>query len=240
MKAKSRTVARSSRRRRSGTRQKPKLLTDMNMGCKARFRVKPEFHRQIRKFTYDKFEHGGNVVFDFKNQVLTPGDEAHGEYASVDLSRGVVDWHTHPRSCLNDDMCALGLPSPTDLANVALEMVFGTVAHMVYSKEGTYVLQIDPKILNHISQSKQAVKEYQRFLLKKFEQLHQYFLYHHRLPYSLYRKEWLNLAQNSGIKVHFYKGDAVPTIKVQYDCRYKQRDNMHVAVDVPDDLGMAN
>ena len=108
--------------------------------CAVEFKVDHETHMKHRGFVQQKKEFGGSLKFNFRTRKLTEGHVDSGAYNNISMSRGGVDWHSHPSHCLNDKTCALGLPSPMDLQNITLGVLFGTVAHMVYSREGTYLV----------------------------------------------------------------------------------------------------
>jgi len=95
-------------------------------------------------------EHGGNTILNFDDQVIEGAQEKTGAYNSVQMPRGVVDWHSHPRKCKNDNMCAIGLPSPNDMINITSGALNGTQRHLVYSAEGTYSITVCPEKLRYL------------------------------------------------------------------------------------------
>jgi hypothetical protein len=42
----------------------------------------------------------------------------YGEYASLQLPRSAIEFHTHPKRCLNANTCAVPVPSPQDVVNM--------------------------------------------------------------------------------------------------------------------------
>jgi len=112
------------------------------MSCGALFRFDPEFHAQNRAAINDMVEHGGNIQLDFDTMTIYPAENKTGGYNFIQMPRGAVDWHSHPRKCKNRNVCAIGLPSPADMINITLGAMHGTSAHAVYATEGTYIIQL--------------------------------------------------------------------------------------------------
>jgi hypothetical protein len=188
-----------------------------------------------RHFVHIQKEHGGNLAFDFRRKRLIRGDLGTGKYNRIEMSRGVVDWHSHPRRCLNNNTCALGLPSPMDLGNIILGSIYGTSAHMVYAAEGTYVLQVKAPVLRIIRDSPQALGDFIAFVMDRFERLHRRFIRTH-MKYNRYRMLWLEHANASGLHARLFKGDKTPKIRIFYDCHL--RPSLPRALTVPMDPGL--
>ena len=113
--------------------------------CTALFKLDPAFFAKARSAVKTLRENGGNTRIDYKTRTISEGETSKGEYNAIRMSRGVVDWHTHPRDCESSAKCAVGVPSHIDLVNIALGSLFGTQAHILFSSEGTYVLRISKK-----------------------------------------------------------------------------------------------
>ena len=228
------------RRRRNAKKLNPTTKKQINQffkckKCAGVFVVAKEFHMRNRMLTHDNKEHGGNMTFDMKDLILKKGEETDGEYNSVDLPRGVVDWHTHPRECKDDDTCAIGIPSPTDLANVVVGFVYGTVAHLVYSKEGTYCIQVKMDTLEKVADNKKILSEFQDAIVQSFLSLHHNFLQRANMNYNQYRKQWLAKAKKWGFRITFFKGDTQPVVPLRYDCNLRAKNaRIKLKVEVPD------
>lgn len=186
--------------------------------CAVEFAVEPQTHALIRSFLRQKKEHGGSLEFDFTTRLLRHKQIATGEYNSISMDRGGVDFHTHPAQCLNDDTCALGVPSPMDLQNITLGCLFGTVAHLVYSREGTYVVQLASSLLAKLKSNVNELMLFFAEVDRTFGGLHEEFLKHTREPYKLYSRRFRRVARLVGFRVHLYKGNAIPRIRFECLC----------------------
>lgn len=187
--------------------------------CRVVFSVDPQTHTRNRKFLRDKKEHGGNLEFDFGHKTLYSGDASSGAYNHISMSRGAVDWHSHPALCKNDNMCALGLPSPMDLQNITTGALFGTVAHLVYAKEGTYMVSLAPALLNRLRRGGQhAVHQFFRDIDTTFNKLHEQFLRTPSETYRAYCKRWLRIARSKGFRIRLFKLNTTPKITIGCSC----------------------
>lgn len=213
-------------RARSGLLDTPEI-------CHNGFRVCRLFHAKIRKaMRNSKVEHGGDSHLNFDTGFIMPASEQTGSFANVDLHRGIVDWHTHPDTCLRDDTCTIGLPSPSDMANVAIGARMGNQAHMVYSREGTYTIQLQPlerrKMMGDANYARKFPEHVNSVLLKVFAK-------YGRIPlekfkdgkmtaaqgkrfYSEFTDEYTVEAEKLGFIVKLFPGDAVPVINIDYQC----------------------
>jgi hypothetical protein len=186
--------------------------------CEVTFRVEAETHRKIRSFIQQKKEYGGSLKFDFRRRVLLENSITSGKYNSISMDRGGVDFHTHPALCLNDDTCALGVPSPMDLQNITLGSLFGTVAHLVYSREGTYLVQLSSSLMDKLRASLENITLFFGDIDRTFSGLHKDFLKHQREPYKSYARRFRRLARLAGFNVRLFKGNTVPRIKFRCMC----------------------
>lgn len=198
-----------------------------------------ELHRLIRATVKsEKKEYGGSlqVVCGGGGSSSGGGDgdsscvlkDKHiksGGYDHVDIDRTTLaDWHLHPAECLNDDKCAVGVPSPDDMQNIAEGFCDKSMFHFVYSSEGTYLLSPRWSTL-FLSQLKAAQKQQDRKrefnrMLKHvndtFEDLFQEWV-HQDYSYKEYRKRWEALLPQFGFKLKFFTKDELPYITVQHD-----------------------
>jgi len=206
------------------------LKASQKENCNAKFTLADKFHKRNRKFTNDLHESGGNTTIDFKKHVISEGKTSKGEYDSIHLPRGVVDWHSHPRKCLNDDKCALGIPSPADLGNVALGALYGTKVHMVYSREGTYEIKLCKlKVAKFIKDAK-AFEEFTEALHHVFLGIHDKYV---EKPYKEYQNEWFKEAKKIGFLVKLWPKDNAPIIEMDYDCALEKQSPKIMDVELP-------
>lgn len=204
------------------------------MTCKGIFKVDEEFHSRNRKCINDMVEHGGNCVLDFSNKLVLPAEAKTGGYNFVNMPRGIIDWHSHPRRCKSNSMCAIGLPSPMDMVNIVLGAMHGTKAHLVYSHEGTYLVQVREEILKQLRESPCYFKMYEEKIKAVLEALHQEFLDAHLRQYRKYIQEWLVTAEKLGFTVHLFPKDTCPEIPLQYECGLVGKHFFNVNAKKPD------
>ena len=186
--------------------------------CTAEFTVDEKTHRKHRSYLTKKKEYGGSLRFDFKHRKLMEGKVDTGAYNSISMSRGGVDWHSHPSRCLNDKTCALGLPSPMDLQNITLGVLFGTVAHLVYAREGTYLVQVDSALLKKLTVSLEAVMQFFADVDKTFSDLHEEFIKRPNEPYKVYCRRWRRIARLKGFRIKLFTGHKIPRIRFKCLC----------------------
>lgn len=178
-----------------------------------RVSIDPATHASHRRNTSDMVEHGGNFGIDFTKRRAFGVVETQGKYNKIDMTRGVLDWHSHPRKCADDDTCALGIPSPDDIHNVVLGHIYGNLGHLVYAKEGTYFIQLDPVRTHLVSCNFPVLEKYLGDLRRVSDDLHEMFL-KRRFPYHKYIKNWCTLMTKCGITVKFFKGNTIPRFTV--------------------------
>lgn len=163
------------------------------------------------------------MQFDFGKKLLFAGEEDTGKYNHISMTRGAVDWHSHPAKCLNDDTCALGLPSPTDLENIVLGALFGTVAHMVYSKEGTYVVSLKQDLLARLQKATMADLElFMREIEHVFNDLHADFIKNTKMAYKQHCRRWIRAARQRGFVLRLFRKDAIPSIHFGCACDVRE------------------
>lgn len=218
---------------RTKKRKKKESLHKLGVGpqCQNYFSVDPDFHRKVRKLMKSaQKEHGGDTIVRFSEGTILPASMQVGQFDRVDLTRGVIDWHTHPGRCINSGKtCTVGLPSPADMANILQGAFHGTLAHMVYSREGTYAVQVK------LSQ-RGRVRSDSVFRARRMHEVNQSFniLYSDfsRTPHETFRagahpvnmsypsfqKAFMRLADQEGFCVTFFKGDTVPRFKLHFNC----------------------
>ena len=174
-----------------------------------RFTVDVPTHERRRKLVGDMVEHGGNFALDLKRRVLVGGEENNGKYNKIEMTRGLVDWHSHPRKCENDNSCALGIPSPDDIHNIVLGHIYGNLGHLVYTKEGTYFIQLTPSLVVALSCNYEVLEEYLKDLKKLSDKLHAQFL-KRGFAYKDYITQWCELMRLCGLTIHFFAGNTMP------------------------------
>jgi hypothetical protein len=199
--------------------------------CSGVFTVDPAVHALNRSFVGDLKEHGGNFAIDFHRKVLIHGKLSIGEYNSLSMDRGVVDFHSHPRKCLNDKTCAIGVPSPDDLINILVGAVYGTIGHLLYAASGTYVIKVRPSLVKSLISSQARLRSYARKTRETMMALDHRFQ-GGQMNYVTYKNEWLRLARKCGFIVRIFKGDDMPSISIPYSCYYSKQNQRPVLAEI--------
>jgi hypothetical protein len=201
--------------------------------CHRKFVVDKVSHLANRQFTKDVIEHGGNMSLNLKTgQLVNSTMVKSRKYNQIEMDRGAIDFHSHPGKCKNDNMCALGLPSPQDIFNVIVGSLHGTRAHMVYAKEGTYLIRIDERLLQRLVSSPAARDDFQSRLYWTLEELHKHFVKNPKISYALYRRKWMLAARQLGINVKLFSKNRVPSFELEYDCAAESMGTILPSVEV--------
>ena len=131
----------------------------------------------------DKDEIAGVLLFsnteckdDICNKKLTNHKINRGDGSSVYTPDGLINFHTHPDSCYEAEEAVFGWPSGEDIAQVMRFAKTGNLIHIVFSREGAYVIKVnkilipkDIKILEkifkmtHVYRSKDQSKQKKDF-----------------------------------------------------------------------------
>lgn len=188
--------------------------------CVAKFKVSPSFHKECRRLPEKMVEHGGTMKTDRANgNIVKSKSRTDNIYDRVNLPYGEIQYHSHPGECLNDEKCAIGIPSPVDMSGFVQEAsVRGTLAHLVYSKEGTYMIRIKPKVLAMLRKHPKLRKEFRKRVIKKYERMHDVFAEGDE-NYTDYRRRWLAAVNNDGFSVKLFKGKRTPSTSIEWKQR---------------------
>ena len=193
------------------------------------FKVHKDMHQDLSKLMKTgTVEYGGNTVLTINNRVgvLTKGQMTKGQFNNVNLPRGIVDWHTHPRTCRSPNNCTLGLPSPADMMNILIGSSKGNLAHMVYSTEGVYLIRVKEYVKLSITSNGDLSRVSNR-IRSTFDVLFNKIaiISKKRYPtgvpikiYNRWQQEWFALAATN-FEVMLFDYDTCPSFVVHGDCR---------------------
>ena len=122
---------------------------------KVNWTIGSTFMNKIKKsLKYDTDEIAGVLLF--KDTVCKAGTcnkkstkflIKRGNGSSVYTPNGIINFHTHPNSCYESENAVYGWPSGEDISQVMRFAKKGNMIHIVFSKEGAYVIKVN-KILN--------------------------------------------------------------------------------------------
>lgn len=200
------------------------------------FSIDKDSHLALRKATRDMKEHGGFFAADLRTGKLVLAKEQTGAYNKIDMARGVVDTHTHPARCLNDDTCAVGIPSPSDITNICTGSMYGSYGHCVYSREGTYFIQVPQPLVQKFTCDYKMFKEFNTKITKASDQLHEYFM-KRKFPYKTYTKEWVKLMRGFGLNIKFFELNKIPRFVLPIDAAvYGNQQVISKEITVPTNL----
>lgn len=184
------------------------------MSVQEMFRITNAMHKRARTAVESMVEHGGNIKVNFKAGTLHEGQTTKStQYAGIQFSRSLVEWHSHPGNCTETE-CAISLPSPRDVINVLSGACYGVQAHLVYSKEGAYVIQVGPVLKQRAmaalpcSLRQEACK-----VAKALNALHKSFM-DSAIKYSEYKSRWMTLTRKLGFETRLVPKGQHPEIKL--------------------------
>ena len=96
----------------------------------------------------DKYEIAGSILFkdvnckgDICDKLLLKDYRVKGLTSSVKTPHGIINYHTHPLQCYIDEETTYGWPSGEDMAINIMYAKRGTLVHIVFTMEGSYVIK---------------------------------------------------------------------------------------------------
>jgi hypothetical protein len=193
------------------------------------------FYAQLRKNCRDMVEHGGNFALDVQRGRLVRAHESTGKYSKIEMKRGLVDFHSHPSICLNNDTCAVGIPSPADIKNIVLGSLYGSKGHLVFSKEGTYAISVPQSLVKKFTCDYKALEHFVEQNTKASDMLHANFM-KRRFLYPEYVRQWCKLERGFGLNVRFFALNKVPRFEIEFDCVSSTSSRLYSEIVVPEAL----
>jgi hypothetical protein len=128
----------------------------------------------------DKHEIAGSILFrdvncdgDTCDKLLKKDYRVNGQKSSVKTPHGLINYHTHPLQCYIDEGTTYGWPSGEDMAINMMYAKRGTLVHIVFTLEGSYIIKTNV-ILNDTSTDilEKLLKETHVFRLKNQSKQH--------------------------------------------------------------------
>lgn len=193
------------------------------MSCQQLFRVSQEMQQTARKAVNAMTEFGGDVKVDFAKGVLHEGNTVTDDkYAGIQFTRSLVEWHSHPAKCTETE-CAISLPSPRDVVNVLSGAVYGVQAHIVYSKEGAYVIQVSKELREKTTaQLPCSLRVEACRVAAALNSLHEEFMTK-KIPYTVYQRRWMTTTQKLGFLTSLTPNGTRPEVVIDFDCVLRER-----------------
>ena len=163
-------------------------------------KIDPKIHRRNKELTNKCVEYGGTLEWCDDRKHFGHKTLASGEYNSVAIPKGQIQFHTHPNKC-NDEVCAMGVPSIHDLFGYADAVVRKeTDMHCIYSKDGVYCIMLRPEI-------KRALKDkrFRKIWRDTAESNLATFRSQQDVTedsYDDFKSNWINLAKGQGFEIN--------------------------------------
>jgi hypothetical protein len=98
---------------------------------------------KIYKNLYNKNEVSGVFYVDNNDNVID-ADTNEGDHGSVYTPNTVINYHTHPINAYREGKTACGWPSGEDFRETLKFALNGNKAHLVFTVEGLYTIQVSP------------------------------------------------------------------------------------------------
>jgi hypothetical protein len=220
------------------------MHVEQNDECQGAVVVERATHENILRHVHssDAREIGGPFTFVPNGQggfVLRSQMANHQRpagYAEINIPRGVVEFHTHPSRCQaspdksGDVQCAVPLPSAADMVNVAVGYRDGVRAHLLYSSEGVYVIQVSEALASAVSvdiEDAGAMCRLQRLLCEMYSAMEaNHTAYANKVEllanekmvgaaFKIHQQEWIRLAQQLGFDVQVLDADELPRLQLR-------------------------
>ena len=102
------------------------------------------------------------IFYCNQNDQIKSVDKNEGDSDSVYTPNSVINYHTHPVHCYTDAKTAFGSPSGEDYRETVKFALAGNKAHIVFTVEGLYIIQISPC---KIKRMKEILTDRQRGIL---------------------------------------------------------------------------
>jgi len=111
--------------------------------CILKLHLPLEIINEVYKNLYNKNEVSGVFYVD-DNDNVTHVDKNEGDTGSVYTPNNVINYHTHPINAYRHGKTAFGCPSGEDLRESLKFALAGNKAHLVFTVEGLYTIQVSP------------------------------------------------------------------------------------------------
>lgn len=166
----------------------------------------------IRASLYTKKKELAGELVPSRGHGLVARNMRYGKYDSVQVPRGVVDFHTHPVVCKNQNKCALEVPSAFDIAFLFENQAQGrNQYHFLFTRMGTYRIRLKRRAREAYRQSAAAdasfPAQFRAMILKLFGDMHEKFNEAYPAPgFTLhkFRARWLRRMREFGIQVKLF------------------------------------
>ena len=119
------------------------VITSVNKNCKLKLDINRGIINKIFQNLQQKVEVAGYFDCDNYNNVVNVKQQ-NGNADSVYTPNNVINFHTHPVSAYRAASCVWGWPSGEDIRESIKFGLAGNKAHLVFTNEGLYTIQVSP------------------------------------------------------------------------------------------------
>ena len=119
------------------------FTNDVPNTCKLKLDIPQEHINLINKDLQLDVENAGIIYFD-EHDKYSKISKTKGNADSVMTPNNVINFHTHPISAYNQGQTVWGWPSGEDIRESIKFALAGNKAHLVFTVEGLYTIQISP------------------------------------------------------------------------------------------------
>lgn len=111
--------------------------------CRLKLNIPLSMVNDINQELKKDHEISGVIYCNDDNQIISV-NKTKGDADSVYTPNNVINFHTHPSSAYNNGKTVWGWPSGEDIRETIKFGLAGNKAHLVFSVEGLYTIQISP------------------------------------------------------------------------------------------------
>ena len=120
-----------------------KHTTSLNKSCKLKLDIDVKLVNEINQDLVKDVEMSGVVYCNDDNTIRSIKKNT-GTAESVYTPNNVINFHTHPISAYNNGGTVWGWPSGEDMRETLKFALAGNKAHLVFTVEGVYTIQVNP------------------------------------------------------------------------------------------------
>ena len=139
---------------------KRKYIAETPNTCKLKLHIPLEIVNDTLSQLSKKNEMAG-VFYCDKDNNITFNDKSEGDKDSVYTPNNVINYHTHPMDCYINAKTSFGSPSGEDYRETVKFALAGNKAHIVFTIEGLYIIQLSPckikKIKEHLDDRQRGI-----------------------------------------------------------------------------------
>jgi hypothetical protein len=119
------------------------FVSEFDNKCKLKLHLSLDLVNNVFKKLNETVEYSGEILCDNQdNHIDTKINK--GESDSVFTPNNIINFHTHPISCYNQGGTCWGWPSGEDIRETIKFALNGNKAHLVFTVEGLYTIQVSP------------------------------------------------------------------------------------------------